>query len=69
MMNTYQDELTCRRLDVFSFHFSSGRPCQVFKILKQTFPSLYKLGLNRTVCFPVVCKLTDIGDEGYSGGM
>ena len=58
---------TCKNVDV-EFHFSSGLPCHVFNILKQTFPSLYKFGLNRTVWFPVVSKLIDGGDVGYSFG-
>lgn len=29
-------ELTCKKLDVCEFHFSSGLPCHVFKILRQT---------------------------------
>jgi len=28
--------LTCRKLEVWAFHFSSGLPCQVFSTLKQT---------------------------------
>jgi len=30
-------ELTCKKLDVCEFHFSSGLPCHVFKILRQTY--------------------------------
>ena len=61
------NKFTCKNVDV-EFHFSSGLPCHVFKILKQTFPSLYKFGLNLTVWFPVVSKLIDGGDVGYSFG-
>lgn len=28
--------LTCRKLEVWGFHFSSGLPCQVLRMLKQT---------------------------------
>ena len=28
---------TCKKLDVSGFHFSSGLPCHVFKILRQTY--------------------------------
>lgn len=28
---------TCKKLDVCAFHFSSGRPCHVLRILRHTF--------------------------------
>lgn len=31
---------TCKKLEVWAFHFSSGRPCHVLSTLKQTLPSL-----------------------------
>jgi len=33
-----------------------------------TFPSAYRLGLKRTVLFPVVARFTNIGWLGYSRG-
>ena len=50
--------VTCSKLDVCGFHFSSGRPCHVLSTDRQTLPSLYKLGLKRTVCRPVVARCT-----------
>ena len=33
-----------------------------------TLPSLYRFGLNRTVPWPVVMRLTNMGPSGYSRG-
>lgn len=35
--------LTCKKLDVWGFHFSSGLPCHVLRILKQTWKNNGKI--------------------------
>ncbi len=47
------------------FHFSSAAPYHVPNKLRQTFPSLYKLGLNLNVPPPLVNIFISGGAYGY----